>query len=355
MRDILIWRTAGRERAKGRVAMQVAVSMAAGLLVALSGARTDAVSPGAAGTSPVTMMFNVDPGLELDYSGDGATDYNVVRNTGGGPTGAITWFNMGHLGFSGTQWGIATDFFLAGDYDNDNKADIAVWRSGTFYVRRSSNGTLHAGQWGQVGDDPTIPGDYDGDGKTDFAVYRSGQTAGQQSYWYALGSLNGAVIAQAWGQTGDFPAPGDYDGDGIADFAIQRNFGGGQAVFWIRTAVGVISNVVFGTPTDVIVPGDYDGDNKTDLAVVRGQSGQIVWWIRRSVDGVIQSFAWGNSATDFPTQGDYDGDGITDLAVWRPSATPGQSGFWVRRSSGGFHFFQYRSNGDYPVANYNSH
>jgi hypothetical protein len=28
----------------------------------------------------------------IDFTGDGQTDFTVVRNTGGGPTGAITWF-----------------------------------------------------------------------------------------------------------------------------------------------------------------------------------------------------------------------------------------------------------------------
>jgi hypothetical protein len=328
-----------------RIALQMAGAIA-GLLVVLSGSRTAAV------------MFDTDPGLELDFSGDGITDYNVVRNTGGGPTGQITWFNLGHLGYSPVAWGIASDFFLSGDYDGDNRADITVWRPGvnaTFYVRRSSNGSLMAVQWGQTGDDPTVPGDYDGDGKTDIAIYRAGASAGLQSTWWVQSSLNGSLIAIPWGQNGDFPAPGDYNGDGIADTAIQRNGGGGQAVFWIRTSTGVISTVYFGTPTDVIVPGDYDGDSKTDIAVVRGQAGQIIWYILRSATGTIQAFAWGTSATDFPTQGDYDGDGITDAAIWRPSATPGLSGFWVRRSTGGFHFFQYGANGDYPVANYNAH
>jgi hypothetical protein len=345
------------ERAKKRAATLVAACMAAGLFVLLSGTQANAVARGVA-SGAVRAMFDTDPGLELDYSGDGLTDYNVVRNTGGGTSGALTWFNLGHLGFSGIQWGIATDYFLSGDYDGDNRADVVVWRSGTtatFYVRRSADGGLIAAQWGQSGDDPTVPGDYDGDGKTDFAVYRAGASAGQQSRWYALSSLNGSLIYIPWGQNGDFPAPGDFDGDGLADTAIQRNGGGGQAVFWIRTATGVISNVVFGTPTDQIVPGDYDGDNRTDIAVVRGQSGSLFWYIRRSSDSALQAFQWGNSATDYTTQGDYDGDGITDAAVWRQSATPGQSGFWVRKSTGGFLFFQYGHLGDHPVANFNTH
>lgn len=35
---------------------------------------------------------------------------------------------------------------------------------------------------------------------------------------------------------------------------------------------------------------------------------------------------------DVSLGGDYDGVGLSDLAVWRPSPTPGESRFIVRRS-----------------------
>ena len=251
-------------------------------------------------------------GTPIDFTGDGRSDFSIVRNTGGGPSGAITWWtgDAASTAYSTQLWGIASDFF--------------------------------------------VPADYDGDGKTDFAIWRSG-AAGVAGFWI-LRSSDGVVVTMPWGSNGDFPAPGDYDGDGKADFAIQRNGGGGQAIFWIKQTTDGIINVPFGTPTDVIVPGDYDGDGKTDLAIVRGVSGGIQWWIRRSSDLVITAQTFGASATDFPTQGDYDGDGKTDIGIWRPSATASQSAFWIYRSlDAGVTIRQWGANGDYPVANYNSH
>lgn len=42
------------------------------------------------GTVATTQLSLANPTV-LDFDGDGATDYVVVRNTGGGPTGAVTW------------------------------------------------------------------------------------------------------------------------------------------------------------------------------------------------------------------------------------------------------------------------
>jgi hypothetical protein len=160
-----------------------------------------------------------------------------------------------------------------------------------------------------------------------------------------------------WGQNGDFPAPGDYDGNGKADFMIQRNVGGGNAGFWqLSDAFVTQPVVVFGTPTDVIVPGDYDGDGKTDIATVRGVSGSLQWMWRNSSNSAINYRTFGASATDFVAQGDYDGDGKTDVGVWRPSASANVSAFWsLGTTSNAVSTFAFGANGDYPVANFNSH
>jgi subtilisin-like proprotein convertase family protein len=306
----------------------------------------------------------------VDFNGDGKTDFSVVRNTGGGAGGQITWF----INLNGTAttyasaWGLSTDFFVPVDYDGDSKTDIAVWRpasaaagGGKFYILQSNGNTLRIENFGLSGDDPSVVDDYDGDGKADVAVYRAGANAGDPSTWYFRGSLNnpsGNISYIPWGQNGDFPAPGDYDGDGKADFVIQRNNGGGQARFWMLQTTAGFSSVVYGTPTDVIVPGDYDGDGKTDIAVVRASAGQYNWYVRPSSTGVISgapTATFGASATDFPAQGDYDGDGKTDVAVWRPSASAGASTFWVLGSTSGAFGLPFGQNGDYPVANYNRH
>ncbi len=339
---------------------------------------TVSVRQGAVATAPTVRVDGIRVGTSwadvtqtnttqqnhVDFNGDNKTDFAVVRNTGGGPSGQITWFvNLNGPGTTfGSQWGISVDFFVPEDYDGDNKSDIAIWRAGAptvaaFYILQSQTNTVRIEPFGQTGDDPRVVGDYDGDGKADPAVYRAGANAGDQSTWFYRGSLNPAFVTYApWGQNGDFPAPGDYDGDGKRDFVIQRNNGGGQARFWMQQTTAGFNSIVFGTPTDVIVPGDYDGDGKTDLAVTRGSAGQINWYVRPSTTGAISAAPaaiFGVSATDFQAHGDYDGDGKTDFAIWRPSVTPGASVFWVFGSTSGAFAVPFGANGDYPVANYN--
>jgi hypothetical protein len=301
----------------------------------------------------------------LDYNCDGRTDYVVVRNTGGGSGGQVTWFINNGTTHTQTPWGISTDVFVSGDFDGDDKSDITVYRAGAnatsyFYALRSSNGTLLARQLGTGGDDPTVVGDYDGDDRDDFAVYRGGTAGAPQSFWYYLGSAtaNGGITFVPYGQSGDFPAPGDYDGDRKNDFCVQRNNGNNEAVFLLAKSSGGNEAVFWGYPGDVIVPGDYDGDLRTDFAVVRGQNGQILWNVlgRNNYNVIHYGQPWGLAPTDFPTQGDYDGDGKTDIAVFRPSGAAQQTYFYVRKSSNGtLSAVQWGQLGDYPVANFNSH
>lgn len=314
----------------------------------LAGGWTIEITTNAGPTAP--------PQNIIDFNGDAKTDWSVVRNTGGGANGQITWFiaNNDAAGGQVVAWGLAQDEFVPVDYDGDNKTDIAIWRpdpvQGAFYILQSATGTLRAETFGKTGDDPSVVGDYDGDGKADLAVYRGGASAGAPSTWFYRTTAGGPYTSVQWGQNGDFPAPGDYDGDGKSDFVVQRNAGGGQARFWQLFATGSTGSVLFGTPSDIIVPGDYDGDGKTDVATARGSGGNVLWHYQPSGGGATVSAVFGNSATDFLTPGDYDGDGKTDIAVWRNGV------HYVNRSNGsGLLTFTWGAAGDFPVANYNTH
>ena len=184
-----------------------------------------------------------------DFDGDGKAELAVYRPGSGG--GQSTFYYRASMGnpsgnISVVNWGIAGDKPVVGDYDNDARADTAVYRpsNATWYVNRSSDGQLYAVNFG-LADDRTVQADYDGDGKTDIAVYRNG-------IWYLLRSALGFGAFQ-FGIAGDSPAPADYDGDGKADAAIFRN-----GVWWmLKSQTGSAEAVQFGLASDTPVLSAY--------------------------------------------------------------------------------------------------
>lgn len=280
----------------------------------------------------------------LDFDGDARADYAVFRLS------TNTYFinRSSNNSFNSFSFGLASDIQTPGDYDGDGRADTAVWRpsTGVFYVLLSSTGQTRIYQFGLNGDEP-VARDYDGDGKTDFAVVR--RTNGQM-IWYINNSSNNSFRIEQFGLSSDITAPGDYDGDGKFDLAVFRNGSDGRGTFFVNRSTGGVSINQFGLGSDLVVPGDYDGDGKTDLAVVR-QGTSYVWFILRSSDGAVSTVTFGTKP-QITTQADYDGDGRTDISVWDP-----RNGiFYVLRSSNGVTSeYRFGQNGDYPIANYDTH
>jgi hypothetical protein len=330
-----------------------------------------------------------------DISGDGKTDFIIVRADGPALTGlgvndvtgkdevanaeqragdapqvATGWWTINNnaSGAARQSLGNDTDFFLTGDYDGDGKDDLTVWSPGAagiagFKILRSMTNTVSTRLYGQTGDTPKIGGDWNGDGKDDLAVYRDGTAGSPQSFFFWSNETTpGSVNYIPWGTDGDVSYALDYDGDGKEDAAVQRNGGGGRGDHYIRqSSNGALVYIIYGLSSDFVIPGDYDGDGRDDIVVSRNAnlgSGTLKYfWIRETDGGgTPQSpVQWGISG-DFICQGDYDGDGKTDVAVWRANVDPTQNFFYVRRSSdGALMQFEWGQSGDYPVNNWDVH
>jgi FG-GAP-like repeat len=265
-----------------------------------------------------------------DFDADGKSDFTIFR-----PSTATWWtlFSQNST-YKAQQFGLASDKIVAGNYDGDNKTDIAVYRNGIWYIQQSSNGILRTEVWGQSGDIP-VPADYDNDGIMETAVFRP-----SNGTWY-IRNVNSQISGYKWGLDTDKPVPADYDGDGRTDIAVFRPTTGAWYILSSSTNQVLVQS--FGLSGDKPVPSDYDGDGKSDVAVFRPSIG--FWYISQSSHGLIRIEQFGTSE-DIPTQNDYTGDGKSDLVVFRPS-----SGEWyIKRSqNGSVNLFKWGINQDAPL------
>ncbi len=270
------------------------------------------------------VFSNTSAKTKFDFDGDGKADVSVFRPSGG------FWYLLNSAsGFSGTQFGAASDKIVPADYDGDGKTDLAVFRSGTWFVQRSTAGFAGI-QFGNAADVPQ-PADFDGDGKAELALWRPSDAT-----WYVYNLATNSTTAAQFGISSDKPIVGDYDSDGKADYAVFRPSNG---TWYILRSTAGFTAIQFGEANDKLVPADYDGDGKTDFAVFRPSNG--TWYLQRSTAG-FTGIQFG-IPTDIPAAADYDGDGKADVAVFR-------NGTWyLQQTTAGFTGVSFGVDSDLPA------
>lgn len=182
-----------------------------------------------------------------DYDGDGKDDIAVYRL----PTSLsnAAWYVLkstgGFLGVAAQGSVLNTDKPLIGDFDGDAKGDFTLYRDGTWFVQKSG-GEFETFAWGGAGDKP-VQADYDGDNKEDAAVYRP-----STGTWYVRKSSDGGYLFVPFGVASDIPVPGNYDGDGRDDIAVYRS-----GFWYINGSTSGYFSTQFGVNGDKPVPAAY--------------------------------------------------------------------------------------------------
>jgi hypothetical protein len=319
--------------------------------------------------APLTTIAQTAPAPKpcFDFVGSGRTSFATVTRGPQNNTFRILGNSSTGGGILNVEFGLAAnDNLTPGYFDNDNRADIGVYRTteATYFLRPSTAPTtIQAFRFGLTTDISGREADYDGDGRDDLTVVRDGASS---LTWFFLRSSNNTVGVVNFGAPGfstgrsggDVPIAGaDYNGDGRAEITVIRDNPSGPDIYLAgdtNTGALVLAQPWGEFETDFYVVGDYLGDRRADFAVFRAFAGGTTgnWFIRENGGNTIVSRAFGftslASAADRPICGDYNGDGKQDIAIYRSSNS---SFFWL--NSPDFNTFsgqQFGQAGDFPIA-----
>ncbi|MEW1626181.1 FG-GAP-like repeat-containing protein [Streptomyces sp. NPDC089173] len=348
--------------------------------------------------------------LSGDFDGDGKGDTAVLQAyppAAGGARHAALWkftstaagsYNpvraWDNLAAGPGSWEAERSKAVAGDFNGDSKADVAVLYNngqntdGTFRttlwtflsngtgfdapVMKWSSGTT-SWDWNRL---EPFAGDFDGDGKADVGVlYDIGTAADGRSVtrlWTFTSNGDGFTAPAvkwtssfSWAWDRSLPVPGDYNGDGNTDVAVlynngQSTEGRNQTKLWTLSSNGAGFNAPVeqwysGTMSwdwarSKPFAGDYNGDGKADIGILynNGQHSdgrnQTTLWTSNgdSFDAPVTKWSSGTGSWDWnrtqPVTGDFNGDGKADIHVLydygqRPDNTY-RAGLWRFTSTG---------------------
>jgi hypothetical protein len=248
------------------------------------------------------FVKNPTTGGDYDFFADGVKE--TVSITGAEYYGAGV-YRLGHW-FLRTEdspiakvdfwWGGPLDKPVTGDWNDDGKDTIGLYRFGVWILSNSITTPSwdYFVWWGLPFDKP-VTGDWNDDGKDTIGLYRDGEWILSDSITTPSRDYN-----VWWGRATDIPVTGDWNGDGTDTIGLYRD---GE---WILsdsiTTPSRDHNVWWGLATDVPVTGDWNDDGKDTIGLYRNGE----WILSDSITTPSRDydFGWG-LATDIPVTGDW--------------------------------------------------
>jgi hypothetical protein len=308
------------------------------------------------GTFQTTTPISVDvvgPSslLTADFTGDGRTDLavagidsslgnnavEVLLGHGDGTFQTTTPLNLG-----GVAFGASSKLAVAGDFNDDGRADLASTQTispsgqaavqvflgngdGTFQTQASANLST-------LSQSPVVAGDFTGDGRTDLVVVTN-DGPGQTAVEVLLGDGDGTFPTMRRTDLGGLSlqslVAGDFNGDGRTDLAgviigpggqlgVEVLLGNGDGTFQTTPPINLVG--IQGQEVG-LVAGDFNADGRTDLALVEDfptETPTELEVLLGKGDGTFQTTApidLNLYVISSLVTGDFTGDGRTDLAV----------------------------------------
>jgi hypothetical protein len=275
-------------------------------------------------TSIIVGDLNKDSVLDILVTDYGSGNGNIGVLYGYGD-GNFTLLQIYSTGVNSNPTSVAI-----GDFDNDNRADLAVANSNTVTIgimlqdKTKPFGTQTIFPIGSDSSPTSVAvGDFNNDNRLDIAVANSGTN----NIGVLLGLGDGTFDQQKVYSTGNYSGPssiavGDFNNDSQLDIAVANSntnnigifLGLGNGTFAVMTtfSTGISSN-----PSSVTV-GDLNKDNQLDLVVANS-----------GISSVLIFYGYGNGTFTNPksysfgydtrpqsvTIGDFNNDSLLDIAV----------------------------------------